>query len=85
MSNVQSHYYSARKVPGDVTDWYRVVKNYDITFVFSTILYRPEGLYEYMNGHYYLHLIDWEDFDLLTAFGVPSQHGFNNNASRILQ
>lgn len=77
MTDIQPHYYAARKVPHGTIGWANA-RNYDITFVFTTVLYRTEGVYQYEDDDtpYYTHRISWEEFDLLTAFGVSSRVGF---------
>jgi hypothetical protein len=76
MTDQRTHYYAARKVPDRVIGWNNA-QNYGITFVFSDTLYRVEGVYIYeASDPYYLHRISWVEFDLLTAFDVPSTIGF---------
>lgn len=76
MTDQRTYYYAARKVPDRVIGW-RSAQNYGITIVFSDTHGRVEGVYRYENdGLFYLHRISWEEFDLLTAFDVPSMVGF---------
>jgi len=76
-------YFAARKMPHDDRGWtsLRNGKECDITLVFSTILHRSEGIYQHTrhpDDYYYIHQIEWYEFDMLIAFDVPSQVGFNS-------
>lgn len=78
MSVFHSAYYAARAIPHGTIGWSNA-RNYDVTFVFYTFIYRVEGVYQLEDDDtpYYVHPISWTDFDLLTAFGVSSQFGFS--------
>lgn len=81
------YYYACRSAPSVSTYWadsyaqahlYHKAKTWDISFMVQSYINRPEGFYSYPDGNtYFMHTIAWEDFDLLTAFGVSSFGGFD--------
>jgi len=80
------YYYAVRDPAGYIPDPRRnvperVVKEWDIVFLIQSYTLRPNGTFcipdeKGIEQSYFLHHMPFADFDLLTAFGVPSVVGF---------